>query len=153
MAKERTPTTSKRASGPQRVARPANHTESAEAKTIREVMSTQLLWVAGQTNLLTVSQVMAQRDVGSILVKSGDEIVGIITEKDVVRKVVAKELVPTSVTAEAIMSYPVASVEQDLTLSEARQLMAEQNIRHLLVTDNGRPVGMISVRTWLETPE
>lgn len=117
---------------------------------IKEVMSTQLLWVAANVNMLTVSQVMAQRDVGSILVKSGDDFVGIITEKDLVRKVVAKGLAPDAVTAESVMSYPIASIDQEEPLGAAHALMAEQNIRHLLVTQAGRPVGVISVRTWLD---
>jgi len=122
---------------------------SKKGKTVKEVMSQQLLWVGHDANLLTVSQIMAQKDVGSILVKSAGQYVGIITEKDLVRKVLAKGLQPGTVTAESIMSYPIASVDQEALLEEAHRQMGEQNIRHLLVTAKGKPVGMISVRTWL----
>jgi signal-transduction protein with cAMP-binding, CBS, and nucleotidyltransferase domain len=120
-----------------------------KGKKVKEVMSQQLLWVAPNANLLTVSQIMAQKDVGSILVKSDGQFVGIITEKDLVRKVVAKGLSPATVTAESVMSYPIASIDQDTMLEDARRQMGEQNIRHLLVTEKGKPVGIISVRTWL----
>lgn len=120
-----------------------------KGKKVKEVMSQQLLWVAPNANLLTVSQIMAQKDVGSILVKSDGQFVGIITEKDLVRKVVAKGLSPATVTAESVMSYPIASIDQDTLLEDARRQMGEQNIRHLLVTEKGKPVGIISVRTWL----
>jgi signal-transduction protein with cAMP-binding, CBS, and nucleotidyltransferase domain len=124
-----------------------------KAVRIKDVMSTQLLWVGAEANLLTVSQLMAQRDVGSILVKSGENFVGIITEKDIIRKVVAKGLTAQSVTAEMAMSYPIASIDQEASLDEAHRTMGEQNIRHLLVTHKGKPAGMISVRSWLEKPK
>jgi signal-transduction protein with cAMP-binding, CBS, and nucleotidyltransferase domain len=124
-------------------------TVKGKGKKVKEVMSQQLLWVAPNANLLTVSQIMAQKDVGSILVKSDGQFVGIITEKDLVRKVVAKGLAPATVSAESVMSYPIASIDQDTLLEDARRQMGEQNIRHLLVTEKGKPVGIISVRTWL----
>ncbi|MBI3621862.1 MAG: CBS domain-containing protein [Nitrospirae bacterium] len=124
-------------------------TSKGKGKKVKEVMSQQLLWVAPNANLLTVSQIMAQKDVGSILIKSDGNFVGIITEKDLVRKVVAKGLSPAAVTAESVMSYPIASIDQDTLLEDARRQMGEQNIRHLLVTEKDKPVGIISVRTWL----
>jgi len=122
---------------------------ASKGKKVKEVMSQQLLWVGPETNLLTVSQIMGQKDVGSILIKSDSNFVGIITEKDLVRKVMAKGLAPGSVSAESVMSYPIASIDQEALLEEARRQMGEQNIRHLLVTAKGKPVGIISVRTWL----
>ena len=120
------------------------------AKTVKEVMSRQFLSVGASTDLLAVSQLMAQRDVGSVLVKSGGQFVGIITETDLVRKVMAKSISPTDVTAESVMSYPVATIDAEASLEQAHIKMGEQNIRHLLVTHAGRPVGLISVRTLLE---
>jgi CBS domain-containing protein len=123
----------------------------AAAKQVKDVMSRQFLWVGASADLQAVSQLMAQRDVGSILIKSGGQFVGIITETDLVRNVMAQGLSPGAVTAETIMSYPVATIDAEATLEEARLKMGEQNIRHLLVTSDGRPVGLISVRTLLES--
>jgi signal-transduction protein with cAMP-binding, CBS, and nucleotidyltransferase domain len=122
---------------------------ASKGKKVKEVMSKQLLWVGPDANLLTVSQIMGQKDVGSILVKSDGQYVGIITEKDLVRKVMAKGLSPGTVKAESVMSYPIASIDQESLLEDARRQMGEQNIRHLLVTAKDKPVGIISVRTWL----
>jgi CBS domain-containing protein len=116
---------------------------------VKDVMAAQLICVAPDATALAISQLMAKRDVGSTLVKSDDQIVGIITEKDLIRKVLAAGLAPDHVTAETIMSSPVAAIDQESPLEEARRQMGEQNIRHLLVTAGGKPVGMISVRTWL----
>jgi CBS domain-containing protein len=116
---------------------------------IKEVMSTQLLSVAPDATVLAISQLMAKRDIGSVLVKSGEQIIGIVTEKDIIRKVVAVGLTAGDVKADTVMSSPVSSIDQEATLEEARRQMGEQNIRHLLVTAKGKPSGMISVRTWL----
>ncbi len=116
---------------------------------VREVMSTQLVCVSPETTALAVSQLMAKRDIGSVLIKSGEQIVGIITEKDLIRKVLAAEVKAGEVKAEALMSSPVASVDQEISLEEAHRMMGEQNIRHLMVTAKGKPVGVISVRSWL----
>jgi signal-transduction protein with cAMP-binding, CBS, and nucleotidyltransferase domain len=123
----------------------------AAGKQVKDVMSKQLLWVGASTDLQVVSQLMAQRDVGSILIKSGGQVVGIITETDLVRKVMAQGSSPGAVTAETVMSYPVATIDAEATLEEAHRKMGEQNIRHLLVTHDGHPVGLISVRTLLES--
>jgi len=116
---------------------------------IKEVMSTQLLSVAPDATVLAISQLMAKRDIGSVLVKSGEQIIGIVTEKDIIRKVVTAGLTAGDVKADTVMSSPVFSIDQEATLEEARRQMGEQNIRHLLVTAKGKPAGMISVRTWL----
>lgn len=116
---------------------------------VKEVMSTQLVCVSPETTALAVSQLMAKRDIGSVLIKSGEQIVGIITEKDLIRKVLAAEVKAGEVKAEALMSSPVASIDQEISLEEAHRMMGEQNIRHLMVTAKGKPVGVISVRSWL----
>lgn len=116
---------------------------------IKDVMSTQLFWVAPDATALSISQLMVKRDIGSVLVKSGEQIVGIITEKDIIRKVVSAGQAADQVKADTLMSYPVASIDQEATMEEARRKMGEQNVRHLLVTAKDKPVGMISARTWL----
>jgi len=115
---------------------------------VKDVMSTQLIWVKPEMTALTVSQLMAKRDIGSVLVRSNEQFVGIITEQDIIRKVVAAGQSAERVTAESLMSYPIATVEQDIPLDDARQKMHEEGIRHLLVTAKETPVGMISIRTW-----
>ena len=75
---------------------------------------------------------------------------GIITETDLVRKVLGEGLDAASITAEAIMSYPLASIDENASLEAAHEAMGAQRVRHLLVTREGAPVGMISVRSLLD---
>ncbi len=94
----------------------------------------------------TAAEMMRDHGIGSIFVTSGEEIIGILTDTDLVRRVVAAGADPLTTTAEQIMSAPIASIEGNRTLLDANDLMAAQHIRHLGITKDGQMVGMISVR-------
>jgi signal-transduction protein with cAMP-binding, CBS, and nucleotidyltransferase domain len=94
----------------------------------------------------TAAEMMRDNGIGSIFITSGEEIIGILTDTDLVRRVVAVGADPLTTTVEKIMSAPIASIEGNRTLLDANDLMAKQHIRHLGITKDGKMVGMISVR-------
>jgi signal-transduction protein with cAMP-binding, CBS, and nucleotidyltransferase domain len=94
----------------------------------------------------TAAEMMRDNGIGSVIVTSGEEIIGILTDTDLVRRVVAAGADPMQTTVEKIMSAPIVSIEADRTLLDANDLMAKEHIRHLGVTQDGTMVGMISVR-------
>jgi CBS domain-containing protein len=94
----------------------------------------------------TAAEMMRDNGIGSVIVTSGEEIIGILTDTDLVRRVVAAGADPMQTTVEKIMSAPIVSIEGDRTLLDANDLMAKEHIRHLGITQNGTMVGMISVR-------
>ncbi len=94
----------------------------------------------------TAAEMMRDHGIGSIFITSGEDIIGILTDTDLVRRVVAAGADPLSTTVEQIMSAPIASIEGNATLLDANDLMAKQHIRHLGITKDGKMVGMISVR-------
>ena len=94
----------------------------------------------------TAALMMRDHGIGSIFVTSGEEIIGILTDTDLVRRVVATGADPMETSVEKIMSAPIASIEGNRTLLDANDLMAKQHIRHLGITKDGQMVGMISVR-------
>ena len=94
----------------------------------------------------TAAELMRDNGIGSIFVTSGEELIGILTDTDLVRRVVAAGADPLTTTVEKIMSAPIASIEGNRTLLDANDLMAKQHIRHLGITKDGKMVGMISVR-------
>jgi CBS domain-containing protein len=94
----------------------------------------------------TAAEMMRDNGIGSIFITSGEEIIGILTDTDLVRRVVAAGADPLATTVEKIMSAPIASIEGNATLLDANDLMAKQHIRHLGITKDGAMVGMISVR-------
>ncbi len=94
----------------------------------------------------TAAEMMRDNGIGSIFITSGEEIIGILTDTDLVRRVVAAGADPLTTTVEQIMSAPIASIEGNRTLLDANDLMAKQHIRHLGITKDGKMAGMISVR-------
>ncbi len=94
----------------------------------------------------TAAEMMRDNGIGSIFITSGEEIIGILTDTDLVRRIVAAGADPLTTTVEQIMSAPIASIEGNRTLLDANDLMAKQHIRHLGITKDGKMVGMISVR-------
>jgi CBS domain-containing protein len=113
-------------------------------------MSAKILSVAPSTTAHDTARMMTTEGIGCLLVEQGGEFVGIITETDLVRKVLGEGLDAAAITAEAIMSYPVASIDENASLEAAHEAMGAQRVRHLLVTRAGAPVGMISVRSLLD---
>jgi len=94
----------------------------------------------------TAAEMMRDNGIGSIFITSGEEIIGILTDTDLVRRVVAAGADPLTTTVEKIMSAPIASIEGNRTLLDANDVMAKQHIRHLGITKDGKMAGMISVR-------
>ena len=92
------------------------------------------------------AEIMRDRDIGSLFVTRGGDIIGILTDTDMVRRAVASGADSMKLTVEQIMSAPIVTIEEHKTLLDANDLMAKQHLRHLGVTRDGKLVGMISVR-------
>ena len=116
---------------------------------VAQFMKRELVSVEYGASISTVAAIMRQQHVGSILVKQADRIVGILTESDIVRRVVALDLPPASITVEYVMSAPLITIEEDQSLFEAADLMDQHKTRHLAVINEAGIVGIISVRDFL----
>jgi len=108
---------------------------------VKKIMGQRLETIDHQGNLKAVAQPMASQDVGRLLVTKDGGVVGIMTETDVVRRVLASEMDLTSARVEEIMSYPVYSIDEEESLDQAHELMGEHHVRHLRVTCSGKPAG------------
>jgi CBS domain-containing protein len=98
-------------------------------------------------NVRQAAEIMRGSGIGSIFVTREGKIMGILTDTDLVRRLVAAGLESTQTTVEQIMSAPILSIDENKTLLDANDLMAKEHIRHLGVTGaDGELVGMISVR-------
>lgn len=116
---------------------------------VKQVMSKVLLKIDHQSTIQEVSKLMKRERVGSLLVTNGDQIDGIITETDIVQKLVAANLDPSSIQVERIMTSPLLAIDVERSVLEASDLMDRKHVRHLAVTEQGKIVGMISVRDLL----
>jgi CBS domain-containing protein len=110
------------------------------------VPSEKFITVERDTDVQTAARLMRDRRISSLFVTKGKEIVGILTDTDMVRRVVAAEVGTLTATVEKIMSAPILTIEEDKTVLDASDLMAQKRIRHLGVTQGGKLVGMLSVR-------
>ncbi len=110
------------------------------------VPSEKFITVERDTDVQTAARLMYDRRINSLLVTNSKEIVGILTDTDMVRRVVAAGVDTLTTTAEQIMSAPIVMIDGDKTVLDASDLMANTHIRHLGVTQDGKLVGMISVR-------
>ena len=101
--------------------------------------------VAEEARVLDAVKLMADRRIGSVVVKSGEKVTGIFTERDVLNRVVAVEKDTKELRVRDVMSSPVACCQLNTKLTECRSVMASKKLRHLPVVEEGQLVGMISI--------
>ena len=102
--------------------------------------------VRPEQSVLEAIKVLASEDIGAALVMTGSRLVGILSERDYTRKVVLKGRASDTTRVEEIMTASVIVVTPRTKARECMALMTERNIRHLPVVDEGRVLGMISIR-------
>lgn len=102
--------------------------------------------IVAESNLTVTDtvKIMSESDADSVLVFENDEVIGIVTEKDVLRKVVEKGKDPTKVSIKEIASKPLLKVSIGQKVIEAIKMMNKYDVRRLVVTDGNRTIGMIS---------
>ena len=111
---------------------------------VQEVMETNVLKTDIDTTAAKAAKSMAMRDVGSIIIVQGGKPYGILTERDLLIKVVAEDLRPSAVRVGKIMSKPLITVPPEMDLVDAARLMAKNKIRRLPVLKKGKLVGVLS---------
>jgi CBS domain-containing protein len=92
------------------------------------------------------ARVMTQKRIGSVFVKEAGEIVGIVTETDIVRKALAGRLNPTTSPVGSLLNFPLLDIDLNRSIRDACEIMANQHVRHLVVRDRQKIVGVISIR-------
>lgn len=112
---------------------------------IRDIMVSDVKSVSPDTPLVDVVRIMIDNKVGSVVVIGEKrEVLGIITERDLIEKVLARSLDVKTLKAKDIMSRPVITITPDTSVSAAAMIMKEKNIGHLPVVENGRLVGIVA---------
>ncbi len=104
-----------------------------------------IISVTADISVLDAIKLMAEKTVGSLLVMQGDELQGIMTERDYARKVIIKGRSSETTEVGEIMTTNVCSVTSQETVTDCMTLMTKRKIRHLPVIDDGMVVGMLSI--------
>ena len=112
---------------------------------VAEYMSKSIRAIPMDATLREAGQYLNQWNIGSLLVQSGDEFVGYITDTELCREVVGGGVDATTTTVKTCMREPVISIESSDPIVEAVRLMKEKGTRHLAVTENGQITGVVSV--------
>src|SRR3984957_8857342 len=95
--------------------------------------------------VLEAIRLMAEHHVGALLVMKGDQLAGIVSERDYARKVILKGRSSAETPVSQIMSSPVVTVTLNSSVQECMQLMTARHLRHLPVLDGGKVIGMVSI--------
>ena len=105
----------------------------------------QVFSIAAAESALTAATLMNERGVGGLVVLEGERVIGIFTERDILRRVVAARRDPAATPVREVMTSPVACCQRNTTLDECRSVMTEKRIRHLPVVDETGVCGIVTI--------
>jgi signal-transduction protein with cAMP-binding, CBS, and nucleotidyltransferase domain len=118
-------------------------------ETIRHIveMKGEYHWSVGpDDSVYDALRIMANKDVGALLVMEGENLIGIISERDYARKIILLGRTSRQTKVKEIMSSPVITIHPDQTIDEAVEIMTDRRVRHLPVSDDGLHVlGVVSI--------
>ncbi|MEW6063571.1 MAG: CBS domain-containing protein [Nanoarchaeota archaeon] len=117
---------------------------------VRDAMTTKPIVIKPDISAEECAKIMLKDNVGSLVVKDKDGLVGIITEKDFVNKLIAKGLDPKNVSAEDIMRRDVITIDPNTDIFDAMVKMNKERIRRLPVVENGKMIGFLTHRDILK---
>jgi len=113
---------------------------------IGDYMSSPILSVDAESSVQEAANYMTANGVGSVFISELGEMVGMVTETDLTRKVLGKGMDAEATIVSSIMSSPILSLDRYLPVEEANRFMHKNKIRHLAVTEEDKIVGMLSVK-------
>ena len=105
----------------------------------------EVLRIEAEASALAAVRKMVDANIGSLLVMDGDEIAGIVTERDYLRRVALEGPTDDDVTVRELMSSPLIVVKPETPIDECMALMTDRRIRHVPVVDGGEVVGIVSI--------
>ena len=114
------------------------------ARTVREIMTSGPTSIASDAMVVEAARRMLSEDVGSLPVVEGEKLVGMVTDRDLVLQVVAKDLDPHNVAVADVCTQDPVTAGADESLDDALQRMAKEQVRRLPVVSDGRLVGILA---------
>ena len=113
---------------------------------LAEIVQKNIISIAADQSAIEAARRMRDERIGSLLVEKNGDYVGILTETDFVRKAAAEGKDLSTLSVEALMNQPIISIESTKTVRDAIDRMGDFGVRHLMVCEAGKVVGMVSVR-------
>ncbi len=112
---------------------------------VGDVMTKSVVTAGKDTTIPEIAKLMKSHRIGSVIIEDNGKAIGIVTESDLVRRVIAEEKDPKTTTAEEVMSSPLISASYDTELTKAADIMAKNRIKRLPITRDGKVIGIVTV--------
>ncbi|MEM2992414.1 MAG: CBS domain-containing protein, partial [Candidatus Caldarchaeum sp.] len=113
---------------------------------VRDVVKSPIISIEEDSSVVEAAKVMAEKKISGIVITNKGKPVGLVTERDVVSKVVAAGKDPSQTTVKEVMSKPLITIDIEATLLEAVDLMNRKKVRRLLVTRDDEIIGLFTIR-------
>jgi CBS domain-containing protein len=110
----------------------------------KDFMTKEVVTIDGTKTAMDAAKLMMEREVGSLLVVDAGKPVGLITDRDIVTRVLANDMNPAQVRVASFMSKPLITANLDTPMIELAKLMDEKNIRRVPIVEEGRVVGIVT---------
>jgi CBS domain-containing protein len=111
---------------------------------IRDIMTQRVVTVPKEKGLAEVVKIMGTTKISSIIITQDEKIIGIITERDLIKHILMEGKSLSKVKVDEVMTKEPLTIRPDAELDQASMFMRDKNIRHLPVVDNGKLVGLIT---------
>lgn len=111
---------------------------------VRDIMTRPVITAGDKIDIHSAAKIMSTANVGSLVIVSGVKPIGILTERDLVKKIVAQAIDPRTVKVGEIMSAPLATISSEASLRDAAAIMIKSGVKRLAVISNERLVGIIT---------
>jgi CBS domain-containing protein len=112
--------------------------------TVREFMTTQVVTASPSMSAVDAAKKMQEQEKGPLPIVDGDRVVGMVTDRDLVFKVVAANKTPSECSVTDVGTMEPVTIEPDADVNEARQMMDQHQLDRLIVVEGGRLAGIIS---------
>lgn len=123
--------------------------EEKQPPILKDFVRTDLLKLDGNESVWDAAKLMKERDTENVLVTINGEPTGMVTERDILYKVAAEDLPASKVLLRKVMSTPLITAPSSTPVTDGLKMMTEHHIRRLLVTEGGKPIGIVSHRSIL----
>jgi CBS domain-containing protein len=111
---------------------------------VRDGIESDVFFLDVEKNVSDAIETMVEKGVWSFVITRGDLPVGVVTERDIIRRCIAKGLNPNGVKLESVMSSPIITISPDAPLAEAMTLMADKDVRRIYVVEKGKIIGRLT---------
>ncbi|MEA3342973.1 MAG: CBS domain-containing protein [archaeon] len=111
---------------------------------VKGIMTRKVVEITKGCLITEAAELMRKKDISCLVITCGTSIEGIVTERDVLRKIIAEQKMFSQISISEIMTAPVVTIEEETEIYDAVDLMARKHIRRLVVTNGGKMTGIVT---------